>query len=54
MKKHEKYKDSGIKWIREIPQHWNITILKYLLSYKLMYEMKLHSQLIKINQDILE
>jgi len=26
------YKDSGIEWIGEIPQHWNSQRLKYLSS----------------------
>lgn len=30
MKKYETYKDSGIEWIREIPEHWSVKKLKYL------------------------
>ena len=26
-------KDSGVKWIGEIPKHWNLKKLKYLVSY---------------------
>ncbi len=26
-------KDSGVEWIREIPKHWNLMKLKYLVSY---------------------
>jgi len=29
-KRYERYKDSGIEWIGEIPEHWNISKLKYL------------------------
>lgn len=29
MKKYEKYKDSGIEWIGEIPEDWNTVRLKY-------------------------
>jgi len=29
-----KMKDSGIEWIGEIPEHWSITKMKYLLSPK--------------------
>ncbi|NHB70218.1 restriction endonuclease subunit S [Perlabentimonas gracilis] len=30
MKKYEKYKDSGIEWIGEIPEHWEVKSLKRL------------------------
>jgi len=30
MKKYEKYKDSGIEWIGEIPEHWESTKLKFI------------------------
>lgn len=30
MKKYPAYKDSGIEWIGEIPEHWDIVKLKYL------------------------
>ncbi|MGQ3683864.1 MAG: restriction endonuclease subunit S [Candidatus Loosdrechtia sp.] len=29
MKQYEKYKDSGIEWIGEIPEHWEVKKLKY-------------------------
>lgn len=32
MEKYEKYKDSGIEWIGEIPEHWELTRLDHLLS----------------------
>ena len=28
--KYDKYKDSGIEWIGEIPEHWEVVDLKYL------------------------
>lgn len=28
MKRYSEYKDSGVKWIGEIPEHWKITTLK--------------------------
>lgn len=34
MKKYEQYKDSGVKWIGEIPSHWQLIPLKYNLSLK--------------------
>ena len=30
MKKYDKYKNSGIEWIGEIPEHWEITKMKFL------------------------
>jgi len=29
MERYEKYKDSGIEWIGEIPEHWDVKRLKY-------------------------
>lgn len=29
MKKYDRYKDSGIQWIGEIPKHWNYKRFKY-------------------------
>ncbi len=37
MKKYSTYKDSGVEWIGDIPSHWNVIRLKYLLSGKLKY-----------------
>lgn len=34
MKKYEAYKDSGIEWIGEIPELWNVVPLKHYLSLK--------------------
>jgi type I restriction enzyme S subunit len=30
MERYEKYKDSGVEWIGEIPEEWEIRRLKYL------------------------
>ena len=30
MKKYNKYKDSGIEWIGEIPEHWDVKKLKFI------------------------
>src|SRR5690554_6020412 len=30
MKKYNSYKDSGIEWIGEIPEHWKVTRMKFL------------------------
>lgn len=32
MKPYEKYKDSGVEWIGEIPEHWQFVKLKQLVS----------------------
>jgi type I restriction enzyme S subunit len=32
MKKYDNYKDSGIEWIGEIPEHWEVKPLKYILK----------------------
>ena len=34
MKRYERYKDSGIKWLGEIPEHWESTRIVNLLSLK--------------------
>lgn len=33
IKKYDKYKVSGIEWIREIPQHWEVEQLKNLYNF---------------------
>jgi hypothetical protein len=32
MKKYDKYKDSGIEWIGEIPEHWDINKLNRIFA----------------------
>ena len=32
-----KMKDSGVEWIGEVPEHWEVRRLKYLLNASLMY-----------------
>ena len=31
MKKYDAYKDSGVKWIGEIPNHWEVVPLTYII-----------------------
>lgn len=31
MKKYDAYKDSGVKWIGEIPNHWEVVPLEFNL-----------------------
>lgn len=33
MKKYEKYKDSGVDWIGEIPEEWEVRKLKFILNF---------------------
>jgi type I restriction enzyme S subunit len=36
-KRYEKYKDSGVEWIGEIPEHWEITKLNiFVLNQQFM------------------
>lgn len=37
MKRYPAYKDSGVKEIGEIPEHWSLNSLKWLLSERLKY-----------------
>jgi type I restriction enzyme S subunit len=32
MKKYDNYKDSGIDWIGDIPEHWHITKIKFAFN----------------------
>lgn len=34
MRKYDKYKDSGIEWIGEIPEHWDLNKVKHNFSFK--------------------
>ena len=30
MLKYEAYKDSGVEWLGEVPEHWNLIRLKFV------------------------
>ena len=32
MKRYNEYKDSGVEWIGEIPEHWEVKKLKYCIN----------------------
>jgi type I restriction enzyme S subunit len=32
--RYPKYKDSGVEWLGEVPEHWEVTPLKHLASLK--------------------
>ena len=34
MKRYDSYKDSGVKWLGEIPSHWEVLALKHILKLK--------------------
>ena len=40
MNKYEKYKDSGIEWIGEIPEHWEVKKIKYISKLQGGYAFK--------------
>jgi type I restriction enzyme S subunit len=31
-KRYEKYKDSGVEWIGEVPEHWEVVQLKWIIK----------------------
>ncbi len=33
MERYEKYKDSGVEWMGEIPEGWEVKRMKYLTTY---------------------
>ena len=33
MERYNEYKDSGVKWLGEIPKHWEVIPLKHLVTY---------------------
>ena len=35
MKKYEKYKDSGIDWLGEIPEHWEVEKMKFYYHFSM-------------------
>ena len=45
MKRYKAYKDSGVKWIGEIPSHWKTTKLKHIIV-KLYREKQPNSELL--------
>ena len=35
MRRYPEYKDSGVEWLGEIPEHWNVKRLKYISDVRL-------------------
>ena len=34
MNRYERYKDSGIPWLGEVPEHWDKIAIHYLVNLK--------------------
>ena len=32
--RYPKYKPSGVEWLGEVPEHWELTPLKYVISLR--------------------
>lgn len=32
--RYEAYKDSGVEWLGEVPEHWKVMALKHVTSMK--------------------
>lgn len=41
MKRYPKHKDSGLPWLREIPEHWEVKRLKFMAQIKNGQDYKL-------------
>lgn len=39
-KPYPAYKDSGVEWLTEIPEHWRISSFKYIADYQNSYPFK--------------
>ena len=37
MKQYDNYKNSGVEWLGEIPEHWEVKKLKHLIQSKTGY-----------------
>ena len=43
LQKYDSYKDSGVEWIGNVPEHWNVVKIKYLMNEKKKtYDMNLN------------
>lgn len=48
-KKYEKYKDSGVEWIGDVPNHWILSRLKYTTNDNFMYGANESAELDDVN-----
>jgi type I restriction enzyme S subunit len=44
LKPYPKYKPSGVKWIGDIPDHWEVKRLKYICSESAVYGANIKSE----------
>lgn len=47
---YPKYKDSGMRWLGKVPEHWEIRRLKYLLKEHDVRSVVGHEQLLSVSQ----
>lgn len=45
MKQYPKYKESGIQWIGQVPEHWEVSKLKYFVECKDGYRVPIENSL---------
>ena len=50
MQKYSKYKDSGVKWLGEIPSHWDVIKSKYLWKESFAVSDSGHEKLLSVSQ----
>ena len=34
MRAYPRYRDSGVEWLREVPEHWEVRRLEYVAAYR--------------------
>ena len=50
MKKYDSYKDSGVKWLGEIPSHWEVCKSKYLWEENVSLSSNGYEELLSVSQ----
>ena len=40
---YERYKDSGVEWLGEVPEHWSIRRMKTLFEIKIVFSRGLEN-----------
>ncbi len=44
MKRYPKYKDSGIEWLGEVPEGWEVKRLKYVCTQYAEYGLNIEAE----------
>ena len=44
MEKYSKYKNSGVKWIGKIPEHWEVKLLSQMATLHYLSNKDVHHQ----------